>query len=105
MIGRASIGYPWVFREIKHFLNTGELLAPPTVHERVDAARQHLIHSIKWKGERLGIVEMRRHYTNYFRGFENIKHYRQQLVTIDALENILSLLLEIEEVYGVKEFA
>ena len=69
MIGRASIGNPWIFREIKHYFATGNILAPPTIHERVDAARQHLRHSIVWKGERLGILEMRRHYTNYFRGF------------------------------------
>jgi tRNA-dihydrouridine synthase B len=100
MIGRASIGYPWIFREIKHYFATGELMAPPTVNERVDAARQHLLHSIAWKGERLGIVEMRRHYTNYFRGFENIKHYRMQLVTKDTKEEILMVLDEIEDVYS-----
>ena len=100
MIGRASIGYPWIFREVKHYLATGEILAPPSVEERVEAARQHLLHSIAWKGERLGIVEMRRHYTNYFRGFENIKIYRQQLVSTDGQEDILNILNEIEEVYG-----
>ena len=65
MIGRASIGYPWIFREIKHYFNTGEKLADPTVEERVAAARQHLQHSLEWKGEKLGVLEMRRHYTNY----------------------------------------
>lgn len=99
MIGRASIGYPWVFREIKHYFATGELLAPPTVKERVDAARQHLQHSIDWKGAKLGVVEMRRHYTNYFRGFPNIKPYRSQLVTLDAAENLFAVLDEIEMVY------
>lgn len=100
MIGRASIGYPWVFREIKHYFATGELLAPPTVKERVDAARQHLQHSIDWKGAKLGVVEMRRHYTNYFRGFPNIKPYRSQLVTLDAPENLFAMLDEIETVYS-----
>ncbi len=100
MIGRASIGYPWIFREIKHFLATGEVLAPPTVSERVDAARQHLLQSIAWKGDRVGVVEMRRHYTNYFRGFENIKNYRQKLVTTYEKDELLGLLEEIEEVYS-----
>ncbi len=100
MIGRASIGYPWVFREIKHYFATGELLPPPSVKERVDAARQHLQHSIDWKGEKLGIVEMRRHYTNYFRGFPHIKPYRSQLVTLDAAENLFAVLDEIEMVYS-----
>jgi len=99
MIGRASIGYPWIFREIKHFVATGEILDPPTIEERVDAARRHLKHSIEWKGERLGIVEMRRHYTNYFRGFRNIKPYRSRLVTTYESENVFALLDEIEDVY------
>ena len=100
MIGRASIGYPWIFREIKHYFATGEILAPPTIHERVDAARQHLRHSIEWKGERLGILEMRRHYTNYFRGLRGIKHYRSKLVQSLVPEELYSILNEIEEVYG-----
>lgn len=100
MIGRASIGYPWIFREIKHFVKTGEILAPPTIEERVEAARKHLTHSIEWKGERLGVVEMRRHYTNYFRGFRNIKPYRSRLVTTYEPEAIFSILDEIEEVYS-----
>lgn len=100
MIGRGSIGYPWVFREIKHYFATGELLPPPTVQERVDAARQHLQHSIDWKGEKLGVVEMRRHYTNYFRGFPNIKPYRSQLVTIYESATLFAILDEIAEVYS-----
>jgi tRNA-dihydrouridine synthase B len=99
MIGRASIGNPWIFREIKHYVATGELLAPPTIEERVEAARKHLKHSIEWKGERLGIVEMRRHYTNYFRGFRNIKPFRSRLVTTYEPEGIFSILDEIEDVY------
>ncbi|NOT36414.1 MAG: tRNA dihydrouridine synthase DusB [Saprospiraceae bacterium] len=81
MIGRASIGYPWIFREIKHYFATGEKLAPPTLEERVNAAKQHLSKSIEWKGEKLGVVEMRRHYANYFRGLPGIKDFRALLVT------------------------
>jgi len=99
MIGRASIGNPWIFREIKHYVATGEILAPPTIEERVEAARKHLKHSIEWKGERLGVVEMRRHYTNYFRGFRNIKPFRSRLVTTYEPENIFAILDEIEDVY------
>ncbi|HMS97452.1 MAG TPA: tRNA dihydrouridine synthase DusB [Saprospiraceae bacterium] len=99
MIGRASIGHPWIFREIKHFLATGEILDPPTVAERVDAARQHLVNSVKWKGLKLGVVEMRRHYTNYFRGFPNIKTFRARLVTENELEPLLEVLTDIEKTY------
>ncbi len=99
MIGRASIGYPWVFREIKYFFETGRLLPPPSVEERVQAARQHLLHSIEWKGEKLGVLEMRRHYTNYFRGFPNIKNYRSLLVTEMEPTVLLSILDEILEEY------
>ena len=95
MIGRASIGYPWIFREIKHFLKTGLIMDKPTVNERVDAAAEHLRTSIEWKGPVLGVLEMRRHYTNYFKGFPHIKPYRAVLVTshdknelFDALELI-----------------
>ena len=100
MIGRASIGNPWIFREIKHYVKTGEILAPPTVAERVEAARQHLMHSVKWKGERVGIVEMRRHYTNYFRGLRGVKHYRSKLVTSMDINYIFDVLHEIEQVYS-----
>jgi nifR3 family TIM-barrel protein len=104
MIGRAAIGHPWIFREIKHYLSTGEMLPPPTVEERVDAARKHLINSIQWKGSKLGIVEMRRHYTNYFRGFPNIKSFRTQLVTELELEGLLEILKAIEVQYAGMEF-
>ena len=100
MIGRASIGYPWIFREIKHCFATGEILPPPTVHERVEAARQHLKHSLEWKGDKLGILEMRRHYTNYFRGFPHIKPYRLRLVTEHSPEDVFGVLDEIEERYS-----
>lgn len=97
MIGRASIGYPWIFNEIKHYINTGEHLAKPGIHERVDAARRHLEMSIKWKGQGLGIVEMKRHYTNYFKGIAHFKDYRMKLVTTFDLDEILATLKEIED--------
>lgn len=104
MIGRASIGYPWIFREIKHYFQTGDLLPAPTLEERVEAARKHLLHSISWKGESLGIVEMRRHYTNYFRGIPNIKDYRKELVTLREKDAILEVLQNIENNYRGFEF-
>lgn len=99
MIGRASIGYPWIFREIKHYIATGEILDPPTVHERVDAAKRHLKHSIEWKGERLGLLEMRRHYTQYFKGLRHIKTFRSRLVTTDNADDVFGVMDEILEVY------
>jgi tRNA-dihydrouridine synthase B len=100
MIGRASIGYPWIFREIKHFFSTGELLSPPDIHERVLAARQHLSDSLAWKGEKLGVLEMRRHYAPYFRDLPNIKPYRARLVTEMEPGVLFGILDEIEEVYS-----
>ena len=81
MVGRASIGYPWIFREIKHYFKTQELLPPPTIAERVEACKSHFEFSLRWKGEKLGILEMRRHYTNYFKGIPNFKPFRMELVT------------------------
>jgi len=95
MIGRASIGYPWIFNEIKHFLKTGEKLDPPTIEERAAAARKHFEFSIKWKGDKLGVLEMRRHYSNYFKGFANFKEDRMQLVTMMEPEAIIDKLNEI----------
>lgn len=100
MIGRASIGYPWIFREIRHYLNTGELLPPPTLTERVDAARRHLQHSIAWKGERVGVVEMRRHYANYFRSMEGIKTYRAALMAEMEAAPLFAIFDEIERHYA-----
>ncbi|MEM9821887.1 MAG: tRNA-dihydrouridine synthase, partial [Bacteroidota bacterium] len=88
------------FREIKHYFATGEILPPPTVSERVAAARQHLRHSLEWKGPKLGILEMRRHYTNYFRGFPHIKPLRTQLVTNDDPAVLDGIFDEIEERYS-----
>ncbi len=99
MIGRAAIGYPWIFREIKHFFATGEHLAPPTLEERVDIAMKHLNFSIRWKGEKLGILEMRRHYTNYFKGFPNFKPFRTRLVQGESYQEVLETLHEINQVY------
>ena len=81
MVGRASIGYPWIFREIKHYFKTQELLPPPTIAERVAACKSHFEFSLRWKGEKLGVLEMRRHYTNYFKGIPNFKPFRMDLVT------------------------
>jgi nifR3 family TIM-barrel protein len=92
MIGRASIGYPWIFNEIKHFMKTGTHLSPPGIHERVEAAKDHLLMSIKWKGETVGINEMKRHYTNYFKGIGHFKEFRSKLVTTSSLEEILETL-------------
>jgi nifR3 family TIM-barrel protein len=100
MIGRASIGYPWIFRDIKHYFATGELLPAPDIHERVDAVKRHLRHSIEWKGEKLGVLEMRRHYTNYFRGYPHIKAYRQQLVTEHDPALLFEVLDSMEERYA-----
>jgi len=95
MIGRAAIGYPWIFDQIKAYLKDRTILPPPTVAERVEAVRLHLEKSIEWKGEKLGIVEMRRHYTNYFKGIANIKPYRARLVTTMDAQEINDVLEEI----------
>lgn len=100
MIGRASIGYPWIFKEVKHFYKTGELLPPPTIEKRVDAAREHLLMSVQWKGEKVGIVEMRRHYANYFKGIPNFKQQRMALVTLDSLEELEAVLTQINKAYA-----
>jgi nifR3 family TIM-barrel protein len=97
MIGRASIGYPWFFNEVKHFMKTGEHLAPPNLIDRVAAARQHLQMSIDWKGQTLGIAEMKRHYTNYFKGIAHFKELRMKLVTSFDLNEIMDTLQFIEE--------
>ena len=99
MIVRAAIGNPWIFNEIKHFLNTGTQLPGPTLDERVRVVKKHLNFSIEWKGDRTGVFEMRRHYTNYFRGLHNFKPYRTRLVELEDHNAILALLDEIAEVY------
>ncbi len=99
MIGRAAIGYPWIFNEIKHYFATGEHLPVPTIKDRVEAARNHLLWSMEWKGERLGIVEMRRHYTNYFKGIPNFKEYKTRLVTTDGRDDLLQVFEDIAEAF------
>ncbi|MEP7269364.1 MAG: tRNA dihydrouridine synthase DusB [Saprospiraceae bacterium] len=99
MIGRASIGYPWIFREIRHFFNTGELLDPPSLAERIDAVKAHLDFSIRWKGPKLGVLEMRRHYKNYFKGIEGIKPFRERFVLEPEPSGILALLEELAYIY------
>jgi len=103
MIGRASIGYPWIFNEIKHFIKTGEHLAPPTTAERVRVCRKHLDFSIKWKGERTGILEMRRHYATYFKGLNNFKPYRMRLVETLDYAHILKILDEVTDIYALEK--
>ena len=105
MIGRAAIGYPWIFNEIKHFMATGSHLPPPDIHQRVEVIRRHLHRSVEWKGPKAGINEMRRHYTNYLRGLPNIKEFRLRLVTISELEQIEEVLNEVIRCYDGFEFA
>ena len=100
MIGRASIGYPWIFNEIKHYLATGENLAAPGLEERIAVAKKHLDFSVEWKGPKLGILEMRRHYTNYFRGMPNFKQYRTEMVTAETYEHVCEILEQVSDVYA-----
>ena len=103
MIGRAAIGYPWIFNEIKHYIKTGETLPPPTLQDRVEICRSHLDFSVEWKGERQGILEMRRHYTNYFKGLPNFKPYRTQLVEELNYNRVKEILNEVEDVFQTVE--
>lgn len=95
MIGRAAIGYPWIFREIKHFIKTGEHLAPPTLAERIAVCKTHFERSVAWKGEKTGIFEMRRHYASYFKGIPHFKEYRMKLVSLENISDIHAVLEEI----------
>ncbi len=103
MIGRAAIGYPWIFNEIKHYIKTGELLDAPSVEQRLDVCKTHLLKSMEWKGEKLGILEMRRHYTHYFKGLNHFKEYRTKLVTLDTKEALMEVFETISENYMVNE--
>jgi len=96
MVGRAAIGYPWIFREIKHYFNTGKHLGKPTMAERIAACKTHLEKSIEWKGPKTGVFEMRRHYANYFKGIDNFKEYRMRLVTAGNFDELEQILFEIE---------
>lgn len=103
MIGRASIGYPWFFNEVKHFLKTGENLDPPTIEQRVEVCKQHLDFSLRWKGPVLGLIEMRRHYTNYFKHIPDFKPFRMKLVTTDSAVEVMETLEEIQHIFGMAE--
>lgn len=104
MIGRACIGYPWFFKEVKHFFKTGTHLTPPNMEERVDAARRHLQMAIDWKGEKLGVFETRRHYTNYFKGIPNFKEYRMKMVTSDESSDVFAAFDEVLKKFGSHRF-
>lgn len=104
MIGRAAIGYPWIFREIKHYLATGEILPAPTLSERIEVCKKHLRKSVEWKGPKVGIFEMRRHYTNYLKGLPGIKDYRARLVTLMEPAEIEGVLDEVTANYTGYEF-
>ena len=98
MIGRASIGNPWFFNQVKAFLKTGEKTEPPSILERINVAKRHLEMSIKWKGDRLGVLETRRHYSNYFKGIKDFKPYRTKLVTLESKKELMNLFSELEEI-------
>lgn len=100
MIGRACIGYPWIFNEIKAYLKDRTILPDPTLEERVDVAKRHLKFSLEWKGDVLGVFEMRRHYTNYFRGIPNFKPFRTRLVETNEPDELFNILNEIPEIFG-----
>lgn len=103
MIGRAAIGYPWIFNEIKHFFETGETLPPPTIIQRLEAVRQHAEWSAEWKGERLGLIEMRQHYGNYFRGIPHFKEFRRKFLEVFTLEEMTGVISEAAEFYAASE--
>ena len=105
MIGRASIGYPWFFKEVKHYFATGEHCPPPTMAARVLAAKRHLEMAIDWKGEKLGVFETRRHYTNYFKGIPNFKEHRIKMVTSDDSASVFACFEEVLELYRDYEFS
>jgi nifR3 family TIM-barrel protein len=104
MIGRASIGYPWIFNEIKHYFATGEKLPTPDLDERLAVTKKHLDFSVEWKGEKQGILEMRRHYTSYFRGMPNFKTFRTEMVTAESYSQVCEILNQVSEVYADYEF-
>ncbi len=103
MMGRAAIGYPWIFREVKHFMATGEKLDPPTIAERIDVIKKHLHASVSWKGPVVGINEMKRHYANYLHGLPHIKEYRNKLVMLKTTSEIDEVLDEIGEKYATEQ--
>ena len=100
MIGRASIGNPWFFNQVKHFFNTGSHLEPPTLEERVEVARQHLERAIAWNGIQAGLLETRRHYSNYFKGYPDFKEYRTRMVTAATKEEVFAVFDEVLAEYA-----
>ncbi|MEO6167232.1 MAG: tRNA dihydrouridine synthase DusB [Chitinophagales bacterium] len=100
MIGRAAIGNPWFFNQVKHFLKTGEHLAPPTIEERIEVSRTHLHKSVEWKEGRLGVLEMRKHYANYFKGLHNVKEFRDRLVRMEEVDEIEGVFEEMKIRYA-----
>jgi tRNA-dihydrouridine synthase B len=105
MIGRACIGNPWFFKQVKHYFETGTHLEPISMSERVEAARRHLKMAIDWKGEVLGVLETRRHYTNYFKGIPNFKPYRTKMVTSDHSQDVFKAFDEVETKFAGHQFA
>jgi tRNA-dihydrouridine synthase B len=105
MIGRAAIGYPWIFREIKHYRATGELLPPPTLDERIAACLKHLHGAVQWKGEKLGILEMRRHYANYLKGLSHVKEFRMRLVSTESLAELEQIFEDLRTHYSAMPIA
>jgi len=103
MIGRAAIGYPWIFREVKHFLQTGTLLPPPDFSERITACRTHFEKSVAWKGAKVGVIEMRRHYASYFKGIPDFKEMRNKLVMANNPEEVYGLLNSLEIRFAAAE--
>ncbi len=104
MIGRGAIGYPWIFNEIKHFFETGEKLPEPTITDRLLAVRQHAEWSMEWKGERLGLIEMRQHYSNYFRGIPHFKDFRRKFLEVFTLEEMDAVIAEADHFYQEFQF-
>jgi nifR3 family TIM-barrel protein len=103
MIGRAAIGYPWIFREIKHYIKTGEILAQPTIEERITASLKHLHRSVEWKGEKLGLLEMRRHYASYLKGLSHVKEFRTRLVSTDSVAEVEHIFDDLRRHYTYAE--
>ncbi len=97
MIGRASIGNPWFFNQVKEYFKTGKHAKKPSILERIKVARRHLEMSIKWKGERLGILETRRHYSNYFKGIQDFKQHRTKLVTLETVSELMDVFTMLEQ--------
>ncbi len=104
MIGRASIGNPWFFKQVKHFFKTGKHLEPINMNEKIEAARRHLQMAIDWKGETLGVLETRRHYTNYFKGIPHFKEYRKKMVTSDAAQDVFAAFDDVEDKFSDYQF-